>query len=100
MGRPVSRILDDGKTLEVLRLCTDGSPNVCSFLYSRAARVAKELGYRKIITYILDNENGGSLKATGWHKEADTQGKHWNCPSRPRETNAPTCNKQRWAKEL
>lgn len=90
----------DGKTLEVLRLCTDGSPNVCSFLYSRAARVAKELGYRKIITYILDSENGDSLKATGWHKEADTQGKHWNCPSRPRETNAPTCNKQRWAKEL
>lgn len=100
VGRPVSRILDDGKTLEVLRLCTDGSPNVCSFLYSRAARVAKELGYRKIITYILDSENGDSLKATGWHKEADTKGKHWSCPSRPRETNAPTCNKQRWAKEL
>lgn len=100
VGRPVSRVLDDGKTLEVLRLCTDGTPNVCSFLYSKAARIARELGYEKIITYILDTESGDSLKATGWSKEADIQGKSWNCPSRPRETKAPTCNKQRWAKKL
>ena len=25
VGRPVSRMLDDGKTLEVVRLCTDGT---------------------------------------------------------------------------
>ena len=100
VGRPVSRVLDDGKTLEVVRLCTDGTNNACSFLYSRAARVAKELGYEKIITYILDSESGDSLKATGWHKEADIRGKSWSCPSRPRTTTAPTCNKQRWAKSL
>lgn len=100
VGRPVSRVLDDGKTLEVVRLCTDGTRNACSFLYSRAARVAKELGYEKIITYILETESGDSLKATGWHKEADIRGKSWSCPSRPRETKAPTCNKQRWAKNL
>ena len=100
VGRPVSRMLDDGKTLEVVRLCTDGTRNACSFLYSRAARVAKELGYEKIITYILDTESGDSLKATGWHKEADIRGKSWDCPSRPRTTTAPTCNKQRWAKSL
>lgn len=47
VGRPVSRYLDDGKTLEVLRLCTDGTKNACSFLYSRCARIAKELGYEK-----------------------------------------------------
>ena len=100
VGRPVSRVLDDGKTLEVVRLCTDGTRNACSFLYSRAARVAKELGNEKIITYILDSESGDSLKATGWHKEADIRGKSWSCPSRPRTTTAPTCNKQRWAKIL
>ena len=99
-GRPVSRCLDDGNTLEVVRCCTDGTKNVCSFLYSRMARIAKEMGYKKIITYILENEGGYSLKASGWHKEADTQGKNWSCPSRPRETTAPTCNKQRWAKEI
>lgn len=58
VGRPVSRVLDDGKTLEVLRLCSTGEKNVCSFLYSRAARIAKEMGYEKIITYILQSELG------------------------------------------
>lgn len=100
VGRPVSRVLDDGNTLEVVRLCTDGTRNACSFLYSAAARVAKELGYKKIITYILESESGSSLIASGWMKEADINGHHWNTPSRPRKTTAPTCNKQRWSKLL
>lgn len=100
VGRPVSRVLDDGKTLEVTRLCTTGEKDVCSFLYSRCARIAKEMGYSKIITYILESENGTSLKASGWHKEADTNGHNWSCKSRPRKTTAPTCDKQRWAKDL
>ena len=66
VGRPVSRYLADGKTLEVLRLCTDGSKDACSFLYSKCARIARELGYEKIVTYILETEPGTSLKATGW----------------------------------
>lgn len=100
-GRPVSRILDDGKTLEVVRCCTDGTRNACSFLYSRMARIAKEMGYSKIITYILDSEEGTSLKASGWKKEADTQGnRSWDCPSRPRQTTSPICQKQRWSKNL
>ena len=65
VGRPVSRVLDDGKTVEVIRLCTDGTKNACSFLYSAAARIARELGYSKIITYILNTETGASLKAAG-----------------------------------
>jgi hypothetical protein len=100
VGRPVARSLCDGKTLEVLRLCSTGEKDVCSFLYSRCARIAKELGYSKIITYILDSESGTSLKASGWHKEADTRGHTWDTPSRRRQTTAPTCNKQRWAKDL
>lgn len=100
VGRPVARMLDDGNTVEVTRMCTDGTDNACSFLYAKAARVAKELGYRKIITYILDTEDGTSLKASGWHKEAEIKGHTWNQPSRPRKTTAPTCDKQRWAKQL
>jgi hypothetical protein len=112
VGRPVSRVLDDGKTLEVVRCCTDGTKNVCSFLYSRAARIAKELGYSKIITYILDSESGISLKASGWIKEADIKGHSWGCPSRPRDLidpqqslfgekeKYPINDKQRWAKYL
>ena len=51
VGRPVSRYLDNGLTLEVTRLCTTGEKNACSMLYSAAARAAKAIGYRKIITY-------------------------------------------------
>lgn len=86
VGRPISRALDDGHTLEVLRLCTTGEKDVCSFLYSRAARIAKEMGYTKIITYILESEPGTSLRASGWKLEADgVGGSDWNVPSRPRE---------------
>lgn len=100
VGRPVARMLCDGKTVEVLRLCTDGTKDACSFLYGAAARIARELGYSKIITYILESEPGTSLKAAGWEQEAYVVGKSWNCPSRPRDTKAPTCNKYRWAKNL
>lgn len=100
VGRPVSRYLDNGLTLEVNRLCTDGTKNACSFLYSRAAKIAKDLGYRKIITYILESESGTSLRAAGWCKEATTKGGKWDCPSRPRHTTAPTDKKQRWSEKL
>lgn len=100
VGRPVARALCDGRTLEVTRLCTTGEKDVCSFLYSRCARIAKEMGYSKIITYILESESGISLKASGWHKEADVKGHTWNTPSRPRTTTSPVCDKQRWVKEL
>lgn len=100
VGRPVSRCLDDGKTLEVVRLCTNGCYNVCSFLYSRAARIAKEMGYKRIITYILDSESGASLRASGWQYDGMTNGGSWNCPSRPRSTTAPTVPKQRYIKVL
>ena len=59
---PVSRYLDDGHTLEVNRLCTDGTKNACSFLYAAAWRAARAMGYRKIVTYILDTESGASLR--------------------------------------
>jgi hypothetical protein len=65
-GRPVSRHLDDGWTLEVNRCCTDGTKNACSMLYSAAWRVAKNMGYKKLITYILSSEKGTSLRASGW----------------------------------
>ena len=100
VGRPVSRMLDDGKTVEVVRLCTDGTKDVCSFLYSKAARIAKEMGYEKIITYILESESGTSLIASGWHQEAITSGGSWSRPSRPRNTTAPTVPKKRYAKIL
>jgi hypothetical protein len=84
VGRPVSRHEDNGWTLEVNRLCTDGTPNVCSMLYSAAWRVAKNMGYKRLVTYILNTENGTSLKASGWKLLGEAGGGNWNVKSRPR----------------
>lgn len=43
VGRPVARHLDDGWTLEVNRLCTDGTRNACSMLYAAAWRTARAI---------------------------------------------------------
>jgi len=97
VGRPVSRHLDNGDIAEVARCCTDGSKNVCSFLYSRCAAAAKAIGFCKIITYILDSEIGTSLKAAGWINEGSAGGGSWNKKSRPRSDKAPTVPKQRYS---
>ena len=89
VGRPVARQRDDGLTLEVTRLCTDGTRNACSFLYGAAARATFALGYKKIGTYILASENGASLKASGWRLIGSTPGRSWSVPSRPRVDKHP-----------
>src|SRR5437879_9260348 len=85
-GRPVARRLDDGKTLEVLRVCTDGTRNANSFLYGRVKRIALLLGYSSVITYTLDEESGASLRAVGAQVMGQVQPKEWSVPSRPRES--------------
>ena len=84
VGRPVSRFLDNSWTLEVNRCCTDGSKNACSMLYGAAWRVAKGLGYKRLITYTLPEEGGASLKASNWTLIGERGGGNWNSPSRPR----------------
>lgn len=99
-GRPVSRHLDDGMTLEVTRLCTDGTKNACSFLYGAAARVGKEMGYHKIITYILQSEPGTSLKASGWTCEGEAGGLQCTGKRKPKEALYPMEKKWRYVKIL
>jgi len=89
VGRPVARRRDDGRTLEVTRLCTIGDRNACSFLYGAAARAAFALGYSRIGTYILKREPGTSLAAAGWKLIGETPGKSWSRPSRPRTDKHP-----------
>ena len=101
MGRPVARGSDDGFTIEVARLCTNGTKNACSMLYQAAARSSKELGYRKIQTYILQIEAGTSLKASGWKLEGVTAGGQWkHTDGKERRTDQPIMPKQRWVREL
>lgn len=89
VGRPVARHRDDGLTLEVSRLCSDGTRNACSFLYGACARAAFALGYKRIGTYILASENGASVKAAGWRMIGETPGRSWSVPSRPRVDKHP-----------
>jgi len=99
-GRPVSLYLDDGLTLEVNRLCTNGEKNVCSMLYAAAARAAKAMGYRKIITYTLDTEPGTSLRAAGWLCAGPAGGERWTGKRRPAADLYPAQMKLRYEKSL
>ena len=68
VGRPVARLLDDGKTIEVTRCCVvdDAPKGCCSFLYARCWQAGKALGWHKLITYTLQEESGASLRGAGW----------------------------------
>ncbi|KAK9679504.1 hypothetical protein QE152_g39981 [Popillia japonica] len=98
-GRPVSRHLDNGDICEINRLCTDGTKNACSMLYGAAARVAKEMGYKKVIIYILESENGASLKASNYIFGGEAGGTHWT-GKRNRGQNIPAEKKTIWYKNL
>jgi len=99
VGRPVSRMRDDGTTLEVTRLCTDGTKNACSFLYGAAARAAFSLGYLRIGTYTLPDEGGASLRGAGWKLIGERGGGSWSRDDRPRIDMHPTQGKLLWERE-
>lgn len=95
-GRPVSRALDDGWTVEITRCCTDHTANVASMLYGAIVRASRSLGYKRVITYTLKSEGGHSLKASGWRILYETKGGSWNCQSRPRLDKHPIGQKILW----
>ncbi len=65
-GQPIAQKNDDGFTLEILRVCVlEGYPNANSMLYARVKRIGLLMGYRRIITYTLEQESGASLRAVG-----------------------------------
>ncbi len=94
VGRPVSRYLDDGWTLEVNRLCTDGTRNACSMLYAAAWRAARAMGY------ILESENGASLRAAGWRCVGQAGGLQWTGRRRPEVELYPQQMKLRFQQEI
>jgi hypothetical protein len=103
VGRPVARLAGHPQqVLEVTRLVSDGTKNCCSMLYSAAARIGKEMGFLRIQTYILaDEETGVSLKASGWSLEGLAGGGQWkHSDGKQRRTDQPIGKKLRWAKVL
>lgn len=99
-GRPVSRYLDNGLTLEINRLCTDGTYNACSMLYGACSRIAKDMGYEKIITYILASENGTSLRASNFKCEGEAGGEIWTGKRSNRDNGVPHEKKTRWSRSF
>lgn len=96
VGKPVARMSNDGLTVEVTRLCTDGTRNACSFLYRVCVRVANAMGYRRVLTYTLASEDGASLRGAGFTLKGKTGGGSWSRPSRTRTDKHPTQEKFRW----
>jgi hypothetical protein len=107
-SRPVARLVDATRTVEVARCCTDGTPNACSFLYGAAARIARAMGYARIQTYLLAEESGVSLRAAGWQIDAHTRGHRWDpleaaqlfLDGSTRRRDQPETDKVRWARVL
>jgi hypothetical protein len=105
VGRPVARRLDDGYVGEIVRTCTEGAKNVNSFLYGACARIWREMGGTRIITYTLETESGISLKAAGYrHREttkAFAEGKGWTSrKGREWQPKVHSVQKYRWEKNL
>ena len=94
VGRPVARMLDNGWTLEVTRLCViDSYKDACSMLYAAAWRATRSLGYKRLITYILKTETGVSLQAANWRLVGEAGGGTWNRENRKRVDKHPTGTK-------
>ena len=96
-GRPVARSYDNGITLEIYRNCTDGTRNACSKLYGACLRIAKCMGYRRVITYSLKSENGASLRATNFILEGTAGGLSWTVKRHRSYYVSPEELKNRWA---
>ena len=100
IGRPVARLLDDGWTLEVTRVATDGTPNACSALYGIARRLAATLGYARLITYTRADEPGSSPRGAGLTDDGPIRARSWDMPGRRRTDKTEIVQRRRWSLEV
>lgn len=124
VGLPVARMYCPPReiwTAEVRRVATDGCKNACSILYAAAWRAssllprkqtarslflfacldrkARNIGYKRLITYTLTTESGASLRAAGWHQVARCRARSWDMPGRRRKE-TPVCAISKWRWEI
>lgn len=90
VGRPVSRLMQDGLTAEVTRVCVldDAPKGTCSFLYGRSWRIWQQMGGERMITYTLQAESGSSLRGAGWKIAGERRGRgssSWQRPDAARD---------------
>ncbi len=103
VGRPKARLAADTWTAEVTRVCSTEpaldnghASGACSFLYAACWRTARAMGFRRLITYLLDTEPGVTLIAAGWRCIGEAGGGSWSREQRPRIDLHPTQGKIRW----
>lgn len=77
VGRPKAMHQQDGSTLEITRLCTDGTPNAVSFLVGAVKRAGRALGYKRLISYTLESEPGSSWRASGMEQTGTAKAAEW-----------------------
>ena len=109
-ARPIARMLDDGRTVEITRVCTDGTRNACSKLYGALCRAAAAIGYERAVTYTLAEEPGDSLRAAGFEVVAELAARpSWSSPGAKRQRvqtdlfgdeTRPPGEKLRWERAL
>ena len=109
-GRPVSRVLDQQKAIEVTRVCTTGERNANSKLYGAILRAATALGYGIAYTYTLLEESGASMRAVGFEIDCECSPRAgWSTKNSKRQRiqtdlfgnqTRPTGAKTRWIKKL
>jgi len=100
-GRPKARMLQNGTTVEITRVCSTApvAVNACSRLYGALCRAAAALGYERAVTYTHATEPGTSLRAAGFVAVAKVDGEDWSRRRRPRVTH-DTADKVRWERAL
>ncbi len=96
-GRPTARHLQDGVTVEITRVAVlEGERNACSFAYGALRRAAVALGYRRVVTYTLEEEPGVLLLAAGFSCCGPAGGGEFSRPSRERRPVEQPGRKTRW----
>jgi hypothetical protein len=97
VSRPVARMLDNRRTVEVTRLASDGSTRgAASFALRAAAREAVARGYARVVSYTILGEAGACYRAARWRTTHITQPGQWSRGSRPRADAAQPGRKVRW----
>jgi len=96
VGRPVARLMQNGLTCEVIRLCSDGtSPHAASMALGACVRGAVALGWRRIVSSTILGEPGTCYRAAGWRPTSISEGGDgWH--SRPGRTIVQSGRKVRW----
>ena len=107
VASPVARALNDGRTFEVVRLCTNGYKNAASFLLGAAWRTCKAMGVRRLVSYTREDEHGTCYRAAGWRVTKQVRGEKWNHGNKSQrwlpgvyEPATEVVNRVRWEQSL